>query len=148
MPIKDQCLKSAFSLPSTIILNYTFSYNFAFPSFSSFCHTSTTQFFCSSLQNTKSKTVISSSSSTNHFTTMLVQFFHLICLFSHLQEFWISQPDTLAQLFLPYFMHPAVYVYRLTVKRLLPQQLIIFQALWDLFTSLCQRGTMFFEWLY
>lgn len=35
MLIKDQCLKTAFSLPPTIILNYTFSYN-KFPSFSSF----------------------------------------------------------------------------------------------------------------
>lgn len=36
MSIKDQCLKSAFSLTSTFIINYTFSYNFVFSSFSSF----------------------------------------------------------------------------------------------------------------
>lgn len=36
VPIKDQHLKPAFSLPCTIILNYTFTYNFGFPSFSSF----------------------------------------------------------------------------------------------------------------
>lgn len=132
IPIEEQCHYIACFLPSTIILNNAFSYSLqlqVFPYFSFFSviypqHNSFAP-LCKSFAN--SKNILSSSSSTKHLTLMLLQFsISYVCLFSHLLEFWISQPDTLAQLFLPYFMHPAEYVYRLTVKCLLPQQLIIF----------------------
>lgn len=81
MLIKDQCLKTAFSLPPTIILNYTFSYNFVFPSFSS---------FLSYIHNTIVLLLSAKYKEQNHALKQLIHkpphsdvttIFHLICLF-------------------------------------------------------------------
>lgn len=74
--------------------------------------------------------------------------FYPVCLFIFsLARILIFSTRHIGTIIFTLFYAPCCVCLQAHSKRLLPQQLIIFQALWDLFTSLCQRGTMFFEWL-
>lgn len=138
--------ESTFCLPSAVILDYTFSYIFVFLSFSFFFLSYTTILLITAKckeQNWVLKQL-------NHKPPYsdVTTVFYPVCLFIFsLAGILIFSTRHIGTIIFTLFYAPCCVCLQAHSKRLLPQQLIIFQALWDLFTSLCQRGTMFFAWL-